>query len=147
MSVLNAGVTPEPVDGRMSMNRVSTAKNSPFLIGVRPNFVDKPLAHARDFEGDTIIPDEILHSLLILFLRWEPTFMWGLPARFLKQNHDPLAPRLHHSHDNEPAPLRGIGLHDPMEISNSMRYMSREIDIDHDVESQREGRCSREWKS
>jgi hypothetical protein len=117
---LDAGVTSETVDGRMSMDCIATTDDSTFLVGIRPNFVDKPLAHAGNLERNAIIPNQVPDSFDVFFLGWQPSFMGRFPARFLEEDHNPLGPRFDHSHDDDPTPLWSFGLHDPVEISDAV---------------------------
>lgn len=59
--------------------------------------------------------------------------MRRFPAGLLEQDHDPFRPRFDHSHDDEPSPLWSVGLHDPMEIANSMSDMVGQVNINHDI--------------
>jgi len=119
------------------MDCISPTNNRPFLIFVGPYLVDEPLAHTGDLERNAIVAYQIFDSFLVFCLRGQPPLVRGFPAGFLEQDHDPLRPRLDHSHNDEPSPLGSVGLHDPMEIANSMSDMVRQVSIYHDVESER----------
>jgi hypothetical protein len=117
---LDAGVTSETIDGRMSMDGIATTDDSTFLIVVRPNFIDKPLAHTSDFERNAIISNQVPDSFHILFLGWQPSLMGRFPAGLLEEDHNPFCPWFDHSHDDDPSPFRSFGLHDPVEISDAV---------------------------
>jgi hypothetical protein len=142
MRILNTGVTSKTIDGRVSMDCISSTNNPLLLIFVCPNFVDEPFADASYLKRDAIVAYQILDSFFVLFLRGQPSLMRWFPAGLLEQDHDPLGPRFDHSHDDEPPPFRSVGLHDPMEIANSVSDMVGQVSINHDIQGERQSRGS-----
>lgn len=96
------------------------------------NLIDEPLGRVQ-YLGGGVISDKLVDTFEILLAR---RLTLGIPVTVREEDKHPLIPRLHHSHDAQPAELRmlEIRLHDPVKVTPARVNQVGEICLDQHID-------------